>query len=122
MHYPPKPIYHDTAAKLWFLPQMPKVEKTELEIKSLLEEDFFDVVCIASHRQQSLDAFARLYNTHKFPPIVFVDEGDDPHIRHDSRRVTRWRCTLNATMSGRWEVHGKTSGDSLPLFGEQATL
>lgn len=83
VHYPPKPIYYDTSAKLWFLPQMPKVEKTELEIKCLLGEDFFDIVCISSHRQESLDAFARLYNPHKFPPIVFIDEGDDPHIRHD---------------------------------------
>src|SRR5437868_9994535 len=40
VHYPPKPIYYDPSAKLWFLPQMPKVEKTELEIKCLLGKIF----------------------------------------------------------------------------------
>lgn len=82
VHYPPKPIYHEPSAKLWFLPQFPRVEKTEREIKDLIEEGFFDVICIGSHRREPLDALARLYNPHKFPPIVFIDESDDLQIRH----------------------------------------
>src|SRR6266496_1422427 len=83
IHYPPKPIFHDPSAKLWFLPQLPRMEKTELEIKDLLHDGFFDLVCIASHRREPLETFAQLYRPRKFPPVVFIDEGDDLGIRHD---------------------------------------
>jgi hypothetical protein len=83
MHYPPKAMYHDPSAKLWFLPQIPKVEKTEAEIKTLLAERFFDMVCISSHRQEPLDAFVRLYDPSTCPPIVFIDESDDARIRFE---------------------------------------
>jgi hypothetical protein len=81
--YPPKAIFHDPSAKLWFLPQVPKVDWTEEKIRSLLEERFFDLVCVASPRPESLAALTQLYTPNHFPPIVFIDSADEQKIRHD---------------------------------------
>lgn len=83
IHYPPKPIYYDPSAKLWFLPQIPRVQKSEDEIKALLADRFFDMVCISSHRPEPLNAFMRLYDPSTCPPIVFIDEADDARIRFE---------------------------------------
>lgn len=83
VEYPSKAIFHDPSAKLWFLPQVPKVDRTEGEIRSLLEERFFDLVCVASPRPESLAALTQLYTPNRFPPIVFIDSADEQKIRHD---------------------------------------
>jgi glycosyl transferase family 1 len=81
--YPSKAIFHDPSAKLWFLPQVPKEDRTEEDIRTLLEERFFDLVCVASPRPECLAVLARLYTPDRFPPIVFIDSGDETSIRHD---------------------------------------
>ena len=81
--YPWKAAFHDPAAKLWFLPQVAGRAYSEEEIRTLLADKFFDLVCVASPRPESLTALKRLYTPDFFPPIVFIDSADDSNIRHD---------------------------------------
>jgi|SRR5437867_251357 len=81
--FPPKAIFHDPSAKLWFLPQVPAARRSEEEVRSLLAERSFDIVCLASPRAESLALLGQLFNPARFPPIVFIDSADDAKIRHD---------------------------------------
>jgi len=81
--YPSKAIFHHSGAKLWFLPQVPSVDHTEEQIRSLLARRFFDVVCVATPRPECLATLEKLYVPKCFPPIVFVDGADDHRIRHE---------------------------------------
>jgi hypothetical protein len=81
--YPYKPCLHDPEAKPWFLTQRPGKKYDREEIADLLRDRFFDLVCLASFRQECLDECARLFGRIPFPPMVFVDGGDDVRIRHD---------------------------------------
>lgn len=81
--YPYKPCFHDPEAKPWFLTQRPGKKYDREEIADLLRDRFFDLVCLASFRQECLDECARLFGRIPFPPMVFVDGGDDVRIRHD---------------------------------------
>jgi hypothetical protein len=81
--YPRKAAFHEPAAKLWFLPPMDEPAHSEEEIRALLADKCFDLVCVASPRPESLAALARFYTPERFPPIVFIDSGDETSIRHD---------------------------------------
>lgn len=81
--FPSKAIFHDPAAKMWFLPQLPPLLYTEDEIRTQLLEGLFDLVCIASPRQACLETLERLFVPQRFPPIVFIDSSDASEIRHD---------------------------------------
>ncbi|MGH7206386.1 MAG: glycosyltransferase [Nitrospiraceae bacterium] len=81
--FPSKAIFHDPLAKIWFLPQMPAATRSEEEIRSLLADGCFDIVCVASPRPESLAVLSQVFNPVRFPPIVFIDSSDDAKIRHD---------------------------------------
>lgn len=81
--YPYKRSFHDPEAKPWFLTQRPGQEYGREAIVALLRDRFFDLVCLASFRPESLDECARLYEQAPFPPMVFVDGEDGANLRHD---------------------------------------
>lgn len=80
--YPYKPLYHDPIAKNWFITQHPGRRYSREEIIDLLRGRYFDLVCLASFRQDCLNECHRLYSRVAFPPMVFIDGADDVHIRH----------------------------------------
>jgi len=81
--YPYKRSFHDPEAHLWCLAQRPGRRYSREEIVGLLRERAFDLVCLASFRQESIEECARLYGQGPFPPMVFVDGEDGAHLRHD---------------------------------------
>ena len=81
--YPYKRAFHDPEARLWCLSQCPGRRYSREEILDLLRDRYFDLVCLASFRQASLEECARLYGQVPFPPMVFVDGEDGPNLRHD---------------------------------------
>ena len=81
--YPYKPLYHDPKAKNWFMVQCPGRCYTRGNILDLLRTRSFDLVCLASFRQQCLEECRRLYNEVSFPAMVFIDGADDARIRHE---------------------------------------
>jgi len=81
--YPYKGAFHDPEARLWCLSQCPGRRYSREEILDLLRDRYFDLVCLASFRQASLEECARLYEQVPFPPMVFVDGEDGPNLRHD---------------------------------------
>ncbi len=81
--YPYKRSFHDPDASVWCLSQRPGRRYSREEIVDLLRERTFDLVCLASFRQESLDECARLYGQAPFPPMVFVDGEDGANLRHD---------------------------------------
>ena len=81
--YPYKRSLHDPEARVWYLAQRPGQRCSREEILDLLRDRYFDLVCLASFRQASLDECARLYGRVPFPPMVFVDGEDGPNLRHD---------------------------------------
>ena len=103
--YPWKAVFHDPAAKLWFLPQVAGRAHSEEEIRTLLADKFFDLVCVASPRPESLAALDRLYMPDRFPPIVFIDSGDETAIRHDV--VQRYPLALYFKRDYVWRMGSK---------------
>ena len=103
--YPRKSAFHDPAAKLWFLPQVDEQAYSEEKIRALLADKFFDIVCVASPRPESLATLARLYTPDRFPPIVFIDSGDDTSIRHDV--VQRYPLAVYFKRDYIWKMGGK---------------
>jgi hypothetical protein len=81
--FPSKSIFHDPESKRWFLPQVPALNYSEERIRDLLRDRYFDLVCLASAREQCVANLRRIYTQNGFPPIVFIDGADDARIRHD---------------------------------------
>lgn len=81
--YPYKPCFHDGDTKPWYLALRPGRRYSREEIVDLLRGRYFDLVCLASFRQDCLDECAQLFERVAFPPMVFVDGGDYVHLRHD---------------------------------------
>src|SRR5207249_1371903 len=81
--FPAKKVLHDPDAKIWYLPQVTMPSHSEEQIIELLSNKFFDLVCVASPRPESIEVLDRLYRAVRFPPIVFIDSADEPTIRHD---------------------------------------
>ncbi len=81
--YPYKPAFHDPASRPWYLVQRPGRRFSREEILDRLRDRYFDLVCLSSFRPDCLEECAELYAQAPFPPLVFVDGGDDAHIRHD---------------------------------------
>jgi glycosyl transferase family 1 len=81
--YPYKRAFHDPEHRVWCLAQRPGRQFSREEILDLLRDRYFDLVCLASFRQASLEECARLYGWVPFPPMVFVDGEDGTHLRHD---------------------------------------
>lgn len=81
--HPYKAAFHDPEHKPWYLVQQPGRRRNREEILDLLRDHAFDLVCLASFRQDSLDECAELYGKVPFPPMVFVDGEDHAAIRHD---------------------------------------
>jgi hypothetical protein len=80
--FPSKAIFHDPQSKRWFLPQVPALQYSEEQIRDLLRDGFFDVVCLASPRDQCVANLRRIYTKGRFPKVVFIDGADDSNIRH----------------------------------------
>jgi len=70
--YPYKGAFHDPESRLWCLSQCPGRRYSREEILDLLRDRYFDLVCLASFRQASLEECARLYEQVPFPPMVFA--------------------------------------------------
>ncbi|HEY3196771.1 MAG TPA: glycosyltransferase [Nitrospirales bacterium] len=81
--YPYKGSLHDPARVPWCLVPTPGRAWTREEIVDRLRDKYFDLVCLASFRQECFDECAELYRKVPFPPMVFIDGSDDEHIRHD---------------------------------------
>lgn len=81
--YPYKRSFHDPEARLWCLAQRPGRRCSREEMMDLLRDRTFDLICLASFRQESIEECARLYGQVPFPPMVFVDGEDGAHLRHD---------------------------------------
>ncbi len=81
--YPYKPIYHDPEARYWFMAQRHGRRYCQEEILALLNDRYFDLVCLSSFRKEALDECRRLFEKVAFPPVVFIDGADDARIRHD---------------------------------------
>jgi Glycosyl transferases group 1 len=81
--YPYKTAFHDSECRPWYLIQRPGRRYSREETLDLLRDHAFDLVCLASFRQESLDECAQLYRNVPFPPMVFVDGEDRASIRHD---------------------------------------
>ena len=81
--YPYKPLYHDREAKNWFMVQRPGRRYMRDAILELLRSGYFDMVCLASFRQECLEECRRLYEEVSFPAMVFIDGSDDAWIRHE---------------------------------------
>src|SRR5712692_6144317 len=63
--------------------QRPGWRYTREDIRDLLRSRYFNVVCLASFRQECLDECRQLYNEVTFPAMVFIDGADDVRIRHE---------------------------------------
>jgi hypothetical protein len=83
LDYPYKRSFHDQEARVWCLAQRPGRRTSREEIADLLRDRYFDLACLASFRQESLDECMQLYGRVPFPPLVYVDGEDDVNIRHD---------------------------------------
>ena len=81
--YPYKEAFHDPERRPWYLVQRPGRRFSREEILDRLRDRAFDLVCLASFRQEAIEECARLYERVPFPPLAFVDGADSPEIRHD---------------------------------------
>jgi hypothetical protein len=92
VEYPYKPGFHEAAEVPWYLISRPGRPYSREEIFDLLGDRYFDLACLASFRQESLEACADLARHASLPPMVFVDGSDDTTIRHEL--VTRFRIGI----------------------------
>ena len=106
--YPYKPSFHDPEARQWLLAQRPGRRYSREEILDRLRDRYFDLVCLSSFRQESLDECARLYERVPFPPMVFVDGEDGGDIRHDV--VARYSIRVYFKRDYVWKM-GSLLGD-----------
>jgi len=81
--YPYKRSFHDPEARVWYLAQRPGRRYSREELCDLLRDRMFDLVCLASFRNEAIDECARLFRQAPFPPMVFVDGEDGADLRHD---------------------------------------
>ncbi len=81
--FPPKALYHDSLQKVWYLPQLPGHSYSEENIVAMLASQVFDFVCLASPRQDSLQALSSLIRKVQLPPLVMIDGEDDSRIRYE---------------------------------------
>ena len=100
--YPYKGAFHDPEARLWCLSQCPGRRYSHQEILDLLRDRYFDLVCLASFRRESIEECAQLYGRVPFPPMVFVDGEDSPNLRHDV--VERYPLQLYFKRDYVWEL------------------
>lgn len=81
--YPFKEIYHEPSKKVWYLPQIPGTNYTEIDVLGLLEARHFDFVCISSPRQVPINNLSSLSSKTILPPVVIIDGEDDSRIRYE---------------------------------------
>lgn len=81
--YPYKACFHEIGQVPWYLVPIAGRPWTREEILDRLRDKYFDLVCLASFRRESLDECAQLFGKVPFPPMVFVDGEDHAKIRHD---------------------------------------
>lgn len=81
--FPSKDIFHRVEAKRWFFPLVPSLGYDEAQVRELLRDGHFDVVCLASARPECYANLRTIYSSRHFPPVVFLDGADDHHIYHD---------------------------------------
>ena len=81
--YPYKRRFHDPDSRVWWLPQRSGQHYSREEILDLLRDNAFDLVCLASFRQEGIEECARLHERVRFPPTVFIEGEDHDKIRHD---------------------------------------
>jgi hypothetical protein len=103
--YPYKRSFHDPEARVWCLAQRPGRRYSREEMLDLLRDRAFDLVCLASFRQESLDECARLYGSVPFPPMVFVDGEDSAGLRHDV--VGRYPIRVYFKRDYIWKMGGR---------------
>jgi hypothetical protein len=84
--YPSKAILHESSKKLWFLPQFPGSRYSDMDVCTLLDQRFFDIVCLTTPRIDCINTLKSVYRPKHFPPIVFIDGADDDRIRHEVLR------------------------------------
>jgi hypothetical protein len=83
VEFPYREAFHHPEARLWCIAQRPGRQYSRQEILDLLRDRYFDLVCLASFRQDSLAECRWFYQQVPFPPMVFVDGEDGPELRHD---------------------------------------
>jgi len=83
VEYPYKRSFHDVDSRVWWLAQRSGQRCSREEVLDLLRDRFFDLVCLASFRRESIEECARLHGLAPFPPVVFVDGEDGANLRHD---------------------------------------
>lgn len=81
--YPYKRLYHEPADTNWYMVQRPGICYQREAVLDLLRDKSVDLVCVASFRSDCLHELQQIYGRVPFPPIVFIDGADDPHIRHE---------------------------------------
>ncbi len=81
--YPYKRLYHEPAHTNWYMVQRPGICYQREAVLDLLRDKGVDLVCVASFRSDCLQELQQIYGRVPFPPIVFIDGADDPHIRHE---------------------------------------
>lgn len=127
--FPSKPIFHDPQAKRWFLPQVPALPYGEEQIRDLLRDGYFDLVCLASARDQCIANLRRIHTVERFPPVVFIDGADDSRIRHEVvrefsvrvyfKREYRWSAE---SAPGRWWACARAFGGNRSLYSRTFPL
>src|SRR6185437_8842227 len=80
VEYPYKGSLHEPGRVPWCLVPTAGRPWTREEIVDRLRDKYFDMVCLASFRQECLEECAELYGKVPFPPMVFIDGSDDEHI------------------------------------------
>lgn len=98
--YPWKPVYHDPACQLPYLPQVSTSPSTEEAVATQLRDGAFDLLVLSSPRAARGEAMARLQRVGALPPTVLIDGEDDADIRHDL--AERFHCALYCKREYRW--------------------
>jgi hypothetical protein len=106
--YPWKPVYHEPAAKIWYLPQRPGPRRTSEEVLEALAGRAFDLVCLSSPRAAAVGALEALLGKVPLPPLVFVDGEDDARIRHEVLR--RFPVALHFKRDYVWGAGSRRTG------------
>jgi hypothetical protein len=81
--YPYKQSFHEPERTPWYLIPRPGRAYSREEILGLLADRSFDLVCLASFREECLEEYRQLGDRVTLPPTVFVDGEDGANIRHD---------------------------------------
>ena len=108
--YPSKGIYHDPAQKVWYLPQVQGNVHSEQDIMGLLKERHFDMICLSSPRDRSLQILELIASRGYLAPVVIIDGEDDARIRywiaeryHARLYFKREYIWVNGKLTRRWK-------------------